>query len=132
MPVIRRLLAHPRLVVLICAVALLLKVLVPTGYMISNGPSGPAITVCSGMDAAPGMSMPGDLPDQGKSKDHGKVGVPCPFASLSAQSLVAIDPVLLVELLVFIMVGGIAATVAGAAPSRVWLRPPLRAPPTHL
>ena len=132
MPVIRRLLAHPRLVVLICAVALLLKVLVPTGYMISDGPGGPAITICSGMKAAPGVSIPGDLPDQGRSEDQGKVGVPCPFASLSALSLAAIDPVLLVHLLVFIMVVGFAATVAGAAPARVRLRPPLRAPPTHL
>ena len=78
------------------------------------------------------MSMPGDLPDRGKSKDHGKVGVACPFAGLSAPSLAATDPVLLVGLLVFIMAVGITATVAGAALSRAWLRPPLRAPPTHL
>lgn len=128
-PVIRRLLAQPRLAVLICAVALLLKVLVPTGYMISDGPSGLAITVCSDMDAAPGMSMPGDLPDPGKSKDHGKVGIPCPFASLSAQSLPAIDPALLVQLFDFIMAGGVGVVGISASPSRTWLRPPLRAPP---
>ena len=130
-PVIRRLLAHPRLAVPICAIALLLKILVPAGYMISNEPSGLAITVCSGMAAMPGMSMPGDRSHQGKSEEHGKAGVPCPFAGLSAHALAAIDPVLLVELFAFIMAAGVGAVGIAASSGRTWLRPPLRAPPAH-
>lgn len=132
MLLIRRLLAQRQSAVLICTAALLLKLLVPAGYMIFSGHGGLAITACSGMNAsAAGMSMPSDLPDGDPSKHHGKVGNPCPFASLSAPSLGAIDPVLLVQLFAFITATGLVAATKRAAPSRARLRPPLRAPPAH-
>lgn len=133
MPIIRRLLAQRRWAVLICTAALLLKLLVPTGYMLSEQHGRLAITMCSGMDGSMvGMSKASDRPDGDKSKGHGKAGVPCPFASLSAPSLEAIDPVLLFQLFAFIMAVGIVASTRRAAVSRMRLRPPLRAPPIHL
>lgn len=65
---------------LICAAALVLKLLVPTGYMIDNSHGRITITVCSGTGPATmTMEMPSmdhSMPDHGK-KDHGKAEMPC-------------------------------------------------------
>ncbi|WP_413061187.1 DUF2946 family protein [Sphingomonas carotinifaciens] len=134
---VRHLLAQRRLAVLICAAALLLKLLVPTGYMIGNDHGALGIVICSG--AAPMMTMPaGDgamaamhdtAPEQGPSKEHGKAEMPCAYAGLSAQMLGAVDPIVLVAALAVV-----AALALLPAPRRVHrsahhLRPPLRGPP---
>ena len=49
MPAIRRLLAQRHLAVLLCVAVLLLKLLVPTGYMIANDGGAITIVTCSGM-----------------------------------------------------------------------------------
>ena len=94
---IRHLLAQRHLAVLICAATLLLKLLVPTGYMIDSDHGRIAITICSGTGPATmAMEMPGmhgDMPDHGKSKDHGKAEMPCAFSGLSAAMTGAIDPI---------------------------------------
>lgn len=140
MQVIRHLLAQRHLAVLICAATLLLKLLVPTGYMIDNDHGRITITICSGTApqtmtmtmtmAVPGMH--GDMPDHGKSKDHGKAEMPCAFSGLSAAMLGAIDPVQLAALIVFILALGLIATIPPAPSRPAYLRPPLRGPPAHL
>ena len=119
-----------------CAATLLLKLLVPTGYMIANDHGRFTITICSGIaPAAMTMDMPGmhaETADHGKAKDHGKAEMPCAFAGLSAAVLDPIDPIQLAALIAFVLAIGLTMAVL-AAPSRPgFLRPPLRGPPVHL
>jgi hypothetical protein len=133
---IRHLLAQRHLAVLICAATLLLKLLVPTGYMIDNDHGRMTITICSG--TAPRtmtMGMPGmhgDMADHGKSKDHGKAEMPCAFSGLSAAMLGSIDPVQLAALVAFILAIGMSPIVLPTPAQRTYLRPPLRGPPAYL
>lgn len=121
---------------LLCVAALLLKLMVPTGYMIGSDHGRLAITVCSG--TTPGtmtMAMPGmrgGSGGHGTSKEHGKTEMPCAFAGLSAAMLAAVDPVLLAGLIAFVMAIGLVGTVLPTPSAAAHLRPPLRGPPTHL
>lgn len=133
---VRHLLAQRHLAVLICAVTLLLKLLVPTGYMIDSGHGSITITICSGTAARTmTMEMPGmhgDMPDHGRSKDHGKAEMPCAFSGLSAAMLGAIDPIQYAALIAFVLAVGLIATVPPAPSRPAYLRPPLRGPPAYL
>lgn len=136
MQAIRHLLAQRHLAVLICAATLLLKVLVPTGYMIDSDHGRLTVTICSG--TAPRtmtMDMPGmhgDMANHGKSKDHGKAEMPCAFSGLSAAVLSPIDPIQLAALIAFVMAIGLAGVLLSAPSTPTYLRPPLRGPPVLL
>ena len=131
---IRILLAQRRFAVLICAAALLLKLLVPTGYMIESSHGRLTIAVCPGTGRAPAATeMPGmdhSMPDHGK-QDHGKAELPCAFSGLSAAALGAIDPIQLAILIAFVTAGGLFVVVSPVRLNVTWLRPPLRGPPSH-
>ena len=133
---IRRLLAQRYFAMLVCAAALLLKLLVPAGYMIGSEHNQITITLCSGVapqamtTAMPGMH--GAMSDHGTPKDHGKAEMPCAFAGLSTASLGAINPILLVTLIAFVMAVGLSPAVLPAITRRSNLRPPLRGPPAPL
>lgn len=134
---VRHLLAQRHFAVLLCAATLLLKLMVPTGYMIDSDHGRFTVTICSG--TAPRtmtMDMPGmhgDMADDhGKSKDHGKAEMPCAFSGLSAAMLGSIDPVQLAALIIFILALSRIATVPPAPSRPAYLRPPLRGPPSYL
>ncbi len=136
MQAFRHLLAQRHLAVLICVAALILKLVVPVGYMIGSDHGRIAITLCPGMGSAPmTMAMPGvhgGMADHGKSQDHGKAEMPCAFAGLSAAMLASVDPILLASLIAFVMAMGTIGVSRPelAAPGFLW--PPLRGPPTAL
>lgn len=136
MHIIRHLLAQRHLAVLLCAATLLLKLIVPTGYMIDNGQGRITITLCSGVASRPMvMAMPGmhgNMPDHGKSRDHGKAEMPCAFSGLSAPMLGAVDPIQLAAMIAFVIAVGLAGIVIQAPSRLAHLRPPSRGPPTHL
>ena len=121
---------------LICAAALAVRLLVPTGYMLGSEHGRVAIELCSGFASGPmATAMPemhGDTPDHGKSREHGKAEMPCAFSSLSAASLGAIDPIQMAALVAFIMAVGLCPVVLPAIVRRGYLRPPLRGPPATL
>ena len=142
---VRRLLAQRYFAVLLCAATLLLKLLVPAGYMIGSEQGRITIALCSGVappammmampEVATTMAMPdmhADMPHHGKSQDHGKAEMPCAFAGLSAASLGAIDPVQLVALILFVMTVGLSPSVLPTILRQCHLRPPLRGPPAAL
>ncbi|MGJ0239537.1 DUF2946 family protein [Novosphingobium fluoreni] len=135
MQAVRHLLAQRHFALLLCAATLLLKLLVPTGYMIDNASGRMAVTVCSG--TAP-RTMTMDMPgmhgdtDHAKSKDHEKAEMPCAFSGLSAAMLGSVDPIQLAALIVFILALGLIATVPPTPSRPAYLRPPLRGPPPHL
>ena len=139
MTLARRLLAHRRLAALLCVAALLLKLVVPSGYMIGNHDGHLTIEVCSGMATAPAkMAMPHamphamPMPSQGKPHDGAKPDQPCAFAGLSAAALGAVDAVLLAALIAFVMALAFAPATLPPPLRRVRLRPPLRGPPAIL
>lgn len=121
---------------LLCMAALLLKLLVPTGFMIDSSHGRFTITICSGTTPRTvTMEMPGargDMPDHGGSKDHDKAEMPCAFSGLSAAALGAVDPIQLAALIAFVMAVGLAGTRLPAPSRPAYLRPPLRGPPASL
>ncbi|MET0250691.1 MAG: DUF2946 family protein [Novosphingobium sp.] len=129
----RHLLQHRGVAALILLAALMMRVLVPVGFMpvIDHG----AVTIILCPSAVPqvqthGMEMPGSA-HHSDGKHSGKSEAPCVFSGLSAPALSGADAVLLVAALLFAMM------VATRTPDRrpfaraPRLRPPLRGPPVR-
>ena len=158
MSALRRLiLSRPLLMGWLCVAALALKLLVPSGYMISGEGGRVAIILCSGVapsmaapsmagpsttgalsTASPGMVM-GDhimsghaMPEHDPSTSHGKMEMPCAFSGLSAQALAGVDATLLVAAIAFVMAIGIRPVRPLVRARPPYLRPPLRGPPIAL
>ncbi len=130
----RLVLAYRHIAALICVAALAVRILIPTGYMVSTDHGRVAITLCSGVVEQPSMAM--DMPgmdhamsDHGKSKEHGKAEMPCAFSGLSTPVLGGADPVLLVVALALVAAMALRATPRTIVASVPYLRPPLRGPP---
>lgn len=127
---LRRLVRSNRLIAATFLVlALLVKLVVPVGFMpvVDNGRI--VISICSGSGPM-ALSIP-DL-GHGPSDGHGDLGrseQPCVFAGLSTASLAAADPVVLAAAILFILALGLlpARTLVATAPA--YLRPPTRGPP---
>jgi hypothetical protein len=117
---------------LVVALALVVRVLVPAGFMPMVDRGGISIVLCTGTGPQTvSMAMPGmdHGAEHGPAKhDGGKPEAPCAFAGLSAPALGGADPALLLGALLFILLAGWAPVrrPAVAAPR---LRPPLRGPP---
>lgn len=116
------------------AAALLMRVLVPSGFMPVATADGFRIVVCTGVAVQPEVAaashaaMPG-MTHHDSTPDAPGHDMPCGFAGLSMPSLGATDPVLLALAIAFVL-----AVVFGAAPPVLvarptGLRPPLRGPP---
>jgi hypothetical protein len=122
--------------VFLCTLALLLKLLVPTGYMLAADQGRLSLIVCSGVAPAPAAgemsAMHGDMADHDRRSGHGKAEMPCAFAGMTGAALAATDPILLAALIAFVVAGGVLwrAPATPRAVSR--LRPPLRGPPAYL
>lgn len=136
----RHLLAQRHLAALLLAAALLLKLVVPTGYMIAADHGRLSIIVCPGMTPQPAlMAMAGmahdmahdmTMPhDPGKPAEHGKAEMPCAFAGLSAQVLAAVDIVLLAIALAVVAAMALRGRPTVAPRDAPRLRPPSRGPP---
>ncbi|MBB6505542.1 hypothetical protein F4693_002534 [Sphingomonas endophytica] len=135
---VRQFLAQRHLALLLCAGALLLKLLVPAGYMIVADHGRLALAVCPGVvpQSAPMASAAmGDtmvhaaMPGHDETKDHGKSEIPCAFAGLSAPATGAIDAVLLAVALAVVAALALRAVAATPPTAAPYLRPPLRGPP---
>ena len=129
----RHFLRHRALAGWIVAAALLMKLLVPAGYMPGMSGNSMIIQICSGygpMTMAPKtMTMPIPGKEQGQDHQQSKAAMPCAFSGLSAPTLAAADPVLLGLAILFVMVMGARFIVPLPAASPAHLRPPLRGPP---
>jgi hypothetical protein len=121
---------HHRLALVLVALALCLKVLVPTGFMI--GTQGNTITVLVCHDASAGdVTRQIVLPSKVAGDDvPGKPAKgECPYGTLSMASLGGADIELLAMALAFIIALGVGP-VRPVNPLRTpYLKPPLRGPP---
>jgi len=130
----RLVLSNHRLAIAILALALLMKLIMPAGFMptVSNGQI--VVSMCSGtgpMEVV--MTIPGlgHQPDNGGAHG-GKAEQPCAFAGLSAPSLAAADPILLATAILFLLALGIRAPLLPASAAPPYLRPPARGPPANI
>lgn len=123
----------------VIALALLLKLLVPAGFMPTMTAHGLEMTFCPGMVEIPtaatkpmaGMAhaMPGH--QQGKEAPA-KPDSPCAFAGLTAPSLGGTDIVLLAMAFAAIVAASLFFQPIAPITRRAFLRPPLRGPPAHI
>jgi len=114
------------------SLALLMKVLVPAGYML--GTEGRVLTVEICSDASGGhLTKQIVIPTDGKSHEgqanHVKADGICPFASLAMGAVGGADPALLLAALAFILLLAFAPLVLPLRERPDYLRPPLRGPP---
>lgn len=122
-----------RWAVLLVAIALAMKALVPAGMMVVAGPGAKVLTVLVCADAQGGSyEKQIVVPHSGKSQgagEGGKKSEACPWSALGAAALSSADAALLALALAFILALGFRP--AGPAPIRGHrhLRPPLRGPP---
>lgn len=122
---------HRGLALWLAAVALLMKVMVPAGYMPSIGGGSVTITLCTGEGVkAVAVALPGapaERSDGAKKQQQGTS--PCAFTSLWSPASGAIDAALLAIAIAFIMAFGVRPVVQRIVATPAFLRPPLRGPP---
>ena len=128
---LRSLLARHRwLAIWLAGAALMLKVLVPAGFMPTVSSGTILVQLCSGQGPQTVMmELPGRSGDHDPA-DHKQADMPCAFSGLSSPALAAADPILLALAIAFILAMGflgLSFALPGASP---FLRPPPIGPPT--
>ena len=121
---------RPSVAVLLIALALAMKVLVPAGYMLAPSSKFLTVLVCSGTNMDPvtiKVPMAPTAPDTGDSDTAGKEV--CSFSGLGLAGLAATDPVLLAAAILFILAVGFLPVQPALQAITAYLRPPLRGPP---
>ena len=123
---------HRKLAMLIVALALCMKIVVPSGYMIgTSGTEFLTVEIC-GDGASPHkftqITIPVNGSSQGHQDDRGKGDAPCPYSALSMASTFADAPLLAIAL-AFILTLGFAPVYIRSRGQAARLRPPLRGPP---
>jgi hypothetical protein len=111
-------------------VALFVRAVMPTGYMLDASATTLSFTVCS--DAS-GTVITHDvtIPDDG-TDSKAKADNPCAFSGLAFAALGGTDALLLATALLFIIALGFAHTIAPMLQRGAYLRPPPQGPPTIL
>src|SRR3546814_5427229 len=88
-------LRHRWLAVWLAGAALMMKVLVPAGFMPTVSSGAILVQLCSGQGLQTAMlEIPGQSGDHDPA-DHKQAEMPCAFSGLSSPALAAADPVLL-------------------------------------
>jgi hypothetical protein len=120
-----------RLALALVALALVIKALVPAGYMLSGplGDGARVLTVAICADASGELTTKQiTVPSDGKS-DHAKAEGTCAWGVLAMAALGGADVLLLAIALAFILALALAPNRPAARAQRTYLRPPLRGPP---
>ena len=124
------LLRHRMLAAWLIAIALLMKLLVPEGFMPMVSGGTITMELCSGYQPQKmAMAMPGMADHAGKKGQSGKAEMPCAFSGLSAPSLTTADPILIAIMIAFVLALGVFVAPLPPIADPLRLRPPLRAPP---
>lgn len=121
---------HRRFAVLLMALALAMKALMPAGYMVAaDGAQVLTITICA--DAQGGSyTKQIVVPHSGKHAAPAEQAKDaCPYSALSMATLGGADATLLALALVFILALGFVAAPRLRLEQTLRLRPPLRGPP---
>ncbi|WP_342450650.1 DUF2946 family protein [Sphingomonas sp. CFBP 13728] len=136
MPAIRHLVQNRSLaIVLILAVSLALRLVVPSGYMPTMSHGKMIVSICSGTMTEPMvLEVPGlaQQPDDASHDAPAKHDTPCAYAGLTMAALAAVPLDLLIVALAFTMGSGLRPGPAPVETSRYGLRPWARGPPFPL
>lgn len=121
---------HSGLAFGLIALALCLKIVVPSGFMISQETRTFTVLICHDASGT-GQDLKVTVPI--KSSGSETPGKPakgeCPYGALSMASLGGADPVLLALALAFILALGFAPVRLTLAKRFAYAQPPLRGPP---
>lgn len=125
---------NARLTLVVVALVLAVKALVPAGYMIaSTGERFLTVTICADASGVPKQMQIAIPSKDRKGSDHSETAdkaQPCAFSGVGHAALGGADPVLLAAALAFILLVGFAPLTAPPARDIAFLRPPLRGPPS--
>ncbi|WP_066718713.1 DUF2946 family protein [Sphingomonas pituitosa] len=126
----RLLLEHRLLCGWLIAAALLMKAVLPAGFMPVHAGGTLVLGFCSGYGPKTiAVGIP-EREDRSSPDEHRAAGeMPCAFAGLAMPGLAAVDPALLVLAIAFVLERAIRTAAAILTIARVYLRPPLRGPP---
>lgn len=121
-----------RLMLVVLALALAVKAVVPAGYMLASGERFLTVTICADASGTP-KQMQIAIPDKrdggGDHAEDGAKSQPCAFSGLGHAALGGADPLLLAAALAFILLVGLAPLPALPVRDAPFLRPQLRGPP---
>ena len=123
---------HRRLALLLILCALLVKALVPAGYMIGSNSKTLTVQLCAdglGAKMTRQIEIPMESGSHNSKGNQSKADGSCAFSSLAMGGVAGADAALLALALVFILVLGFAPVTLPRASPRAQLRPPLRGPP---
>ncbi len=127
---------HARLTLVLLALALAMKAVVPAGFMLSaGGERFLTVTICSDASGTPKQMQIALPAGKGTGGDHSEAadkGQPCAFSGLGHSAVGGADPLLLAAALAFILLIGLAPLHAPPARELAFLRPPLRGPPASV
>ena len=126
---------HRQLAMLLVALALAVKAMVPAGYMVGTDSKVLTIQICadgSGQHFTKQIVVTMTGKSLGGDGEQGKADGTCPYSALSMTSLGGADPALLALALAFILTLGFAPVRRPWLQGIFHLRPPLRGPPALL
>lgn len=115
-----------RLAMVLVVLTLVVKAVVPTGYMV--GTQGKALTILVCGDVS-GDHLTKQIAIPGKAEGQAKTSEACPYASLSFASLDAGLPVFVALAMAFLLLLGFAPARVPILAGLSHVRPPLRGPP---
>jgi hypothetical protein len=123
---------HRQLAMLLIACALIIKALVPSGFMIGQHATVLTVEICAdtlGAKVTRQVVVPHSGDNAGDHAD--KTGV-CPFSGLAMAALPGADALLLAVALAFILALGFAPPRRVALRRLAYAHPPLRGPPARI
>lgn len=123
---------HRQLAMLLIACALIVKALVPSGFMIGQHATVLTVEICAdtlGAKVTREVVVPHSGDHAGEHAD--KAGV-CPFSGLAMAALPGADALLLAVALAFILTLSFTTPLRVALPRVAYARPPLRGPPARI
>jgi len=118
---------------MLVAIALLIRGLVPAGYMVAPSALTLSVQICSGVDgqhSSVKIVVPRSAQGQDRSGGQSQKNPPCAFSALSMASIAGADSLLLAEALAFILIKGTHLAALTVYRPFAHLRPPLRGPPS--
>lgn len=121
---------HVWLAATIIVLALAMRAIVPSGFMVMNNSKTFTIGLCNDMAATATLTIPMKKDASGTAgKEQGKGDGVCPYAGGAHAAIGGADPLLLAAAIAFVLAIAIRfVPIARPAPI-ARLRPPLRAPP---
>lgn len=123
---------HSRLALLLVALALLVKAMVPPGYMVGRSSKTFTISICadgSGEMQTRAITVPMTPESQHGAGDSAPSGKACGYSAMSMAALGGTEAPLLALALAFVLALGLATTPRLLLKQSSHLRPPLRGPP---